>query len=42
MESYRGQGEGKSREGELREQKNAGEGEGVTRERHGAELTGAK
>lgn len=31
-----------SGEGELREQKNAYEGEGVTRERHGAELTGAK
>lgn len=43
MEGFRGQGKEDSGEGELREQKkNAVEGEGVTRERHGAELTGAK
>lgn len=42
MESFGGQGKEESGEGELREQKNADEGEGVTRERHGAELTEAK
>lgn len=41
MEGFGGQGKEESGEGELREQKNADEGEGVTRERHGAELTRA-